>query len=166
VTTTNGLDLTLIVHGLPMLLGVLRDGAALGLGFNPIVALVGAAIAAGLAGYGGAPEVRRPLAVAALLVAWLGGDGLRVLARARDAYDGVAWLLTGPQWTTWVALATWAVVGAAVGYVLPAVAGVAVGRRVHKGTGWLSAIMVSGSTSLALAAIAPYVADALRALGR
>jgi hypothetical protein len=162
---TSGLDITPIVRTLSVLLAALRDGATLGLGFNPLLALAGAVLAAGLAGYRKASDVSRLLAIVVLLVMWLAGDGMRVIARARDAYDGVAWLLAGPHWASWVALATWALVGAAVGYALPALVGVTVGRRVHQGTGWLSAMIVAASTSLALIALAPYVADALRPLG-
>jgi hypothetical protein len=134
----------------------------LGLQFNPVFAVTGAAIAAGLLGYPRAPRERGFWAGAVLVVAWLAGDGLRVLARARDAYDGVAVSASGsPAWVVVLPLVLWALVSLAVGYLLPAWVGITVGRRVTHGTGWLAAMAVAVGASLGLSSLVA----ALGALG-
>jgi len=52
----------------------------------------------------------------------------------------------------------WAVVGLFVGYVLPMLAGVYVGRRVTHGTGWLAAGSIAVAASLAVATLSAFVA--------
>ena len=133
----------------------LADGAALGLQFNPVTALLGAVAAAVLMGYPGAPDTRRPLAVAVLVLAWLAGDAARigrVTVLAETAGGALPWAVP----------AAWAVVGIVVGYALPAAAGVGVGKRVVKGTGWLSAGFVAATVAGALALVAPALAEGLR----
>ena len=125
----------------------------LGLQFNPIFAVVGAAIAAGLFGYRKAPRERRFWAGAAIVVAWLVGDGLLIMARARDAYDGVAQVSGSPVWATVLQLALWALVSVTVGYLLPTWAGVTVGRRVTHGTGWLAAMSIAVGASLGISSL-------------
>ena len=130
------------------------QGVRLGLQFNPVFAVIGAAIAAALLGYKRASRERRFPAVAALVVTWLAGDGLRVLARGRDSFDGIgAFAHLQPAWGTLLLLALWAVVGFAVGYVVPAWAGITVGRRVTHGTGWLAAIAIAVGVSLGVSSL-------------
>lgn len=128
----------------------LGDGLKLALSFNPIIALLGSAAAAAVlaAGRGG----RRAFAGISLLSGfWLVGDGLRVLARARDLADGISAL--PPGWLGWATLAIWGAGGLAVGYALPSWAGTFAGRRVTFGTGWLTAIVVSITLSLSVSAL-------------
>lgn len=132
---------------------VVWQAVRLGLQFNPIFAVVGAAIAAGLLGYKKAPRERGFWAGAAIVVAWLVGDGLLILARARDAYDGVVQAAGSPVWATVLLLALWALVSAVVGYLVPAWAGVTVGRRVTHGTGWLAAMSVAVGASLGISSL-------------
>lgn len=124
-------------------------GLELAVRFNPLAALVGATIAAVLAGTrtDSSSHSRTGLALGVLLLAWLIGDGFRVLALARDVVDSVGGLMGGPRSVEWTAIATWALGGLAIGYILPAWTGIFVGRRVTHGTGWLAA----GSTTLAAA---------------
>lgn len=122
---------------------VLR-GFALGITFNPALAVSGAALAAALSGYPGA-RGRIPLSAAAVLGAWLLGDGLRVIGWLRDA------LAAAPRDPHLMAtVVVWAGVGLTGGYAAPAVLGSYVGRRVRFGTGWLAAASVAASTALAL----------------
>lgn len=127
-----------------------RDGALLGVQYNPLVAVITAALAAALWGYPKVPRDRRWWAALVLALGWLAGDGLRVLARARDYYEGAAGYANAglPVWSGWTNLAVWAVVSLALGYIAPALVGGAVGRRVTHGTGWLAAAAIA--TALAL----------------
>ena len=129
-------------------------GVRLALAYNPLFAVFGAALGAGLAGARRPGHQRMVWAVAVVGLAWLVGDGARVIARARDFYDGVSVLLDVPvaTWAQWLALAVWALGGLAAGYVFPAWAGAFVGRRVTHGTGWVSAVSVAVAVSLALSA--------------
>ncbi len=102
-------------------------GVAMGLQFNPLVAAVTSAAAAALVGYRTAPASRRWWALAVLLAGWVVGDGIRVAGSAGAGTEGA------------VAAAAWIVAGLAVGYLLPALAGAAIGRAVFHGTGWLAA---------------------------
>ncbi len=126
----------------------LIGGLALGLSFNVVAAAVGAVLAAILgtlkARRGGGLSLPAALVV---LAAWLVGDGLEILIGGLALVRrGTALLGPGaPAWLTALVLAEWALVGLLVGYALPAALGVAVGRRVHWGTGWLS----SGAVALA-----------------
>jgi hypothetical protein len=130
-------------------------GLALGVAFNPLVSIVGAPLAAALYGAPRRGREHHAWAVAAVAVAWLVGDGFRVMGRLRDVLDGRGLLLAhAPPWASYAALAAWAIVGLALGYALPAALGAYVGRRVVRGTGWLSAIGVAAATSAALAALA------------
>ncbi len=61
--------------------GIVWRGGLLGLQFNPVFAVAGAALAAGLIGYPKAPRERGFWAGAVIVIAWLIGDGLMVLAR-------------------------------------------------------------------------------------
>lgn len=119
-------------------------GLLLGLQFNPLASIVGAAVAAGLFVAG-----RSAPATFVLLGAWLLGDGARLLARATDAIAGPG-LVEGGDAAQWAVLALWALGGFALGYALPAWAGAFVGRRVTHGTGWLAAGAVAATASGAL----------------
>jgi hypothetical protein len=131
-------------------LASIATGVAAGLQFNPVFAAVGAALAAGLAGYRRAPRSRVWWSAGVVLCGWALGDGLRVAGSAGGA----------PY------LAAWALTGLAVGYVLPAVAGAYVGRLVHRGTGYLSAAAVALMLVPALSALADPIATAIaRSLG-
>ena len=123
----------------------LLAGLRLGLQPNPLLGVGGATLAAVLAGHKRASRTQTRLAAAALLVAWLAGDGITIVSRARDAALGVGAFAGG--WPGWAAIAVWAVLSFAVGYLAPALVGVAVGRRVTHGTGWLAAGVVAASVS-------------------
>lgn len=127
-----------------------QAGFALALSFNPVFGLLGAAAAAAVLSVGSGAR-RRFAGVSLLIGFWLVGDGLRVIARARDLADGVGILPVG--WLGWVTLAIWAVGGFAVGYALPAWAGTFAGKRVILGTGWLTGVVVSVTISFAIAGI-------------
>jgi hypothetical protein len=131
-----------------------RDGALLGVQYNPLIALGSAALAAALWGHRKVKRDHRWWAWIALVVGWLAGDGLRVLGRARDYWDASAgYAASGlPLWPGWTNLAVWAVVSLALGYVVPAVVGGAVGRRVTHGTGWLAAAAIAAALSAAVSA--------------
>lgn len=136
------------------LIAALRAGALLAAGYNPVFALVGAAAAAAMLARG--RGARRAFAAWCVLgAAWLVGDGMRIIASARNLADGTGALLpAAPEWASWVAIAVWALGSLLVAYVAPAAAGAYVGRRVTWGTGWLSAAAVSVGFSLSLAAVA------------
>ncbi|MCE5204253.1 MAG: hypothetical protein ABFC80_06355 [Coriobacteriales bacterium] len=129
----------------------IADGARLGMQFNPVFATVGAAVAAAVVGYPKAHDERRFSAGVVIAIAWLAGDGLRVIARARDAADGIG-ALHGAA-LGWLTLLAWGITGLALGYIAPMLAGAAVGRRVTFGTGWLTSATISVAVSLALASI-------------
>lgn len=114
-------------------------GLMLGIQFNPVASVAGAALAAGLAA-----ARRMWAAVFALCAAWILGDGSRLFVSASGA------LAEGGADGQWVFLALWALTGLALGYALPAWAGAYVGRRVTHGTGWLAAAAVAASASGAL----------------
>ncbi len=135
-------------------------GLVLGLTFNPIPAVVGAAAAAVVLIARVKKVEARVWAGSILIVAWLLGDGMRIIARARDAYDGQLVLSKLGESTPEaiaVALVAWAVVGLFVGYVAPMLAGVYVGRRVTHGTGWLAAGSIAVAASLAVATLSAFV---------
>jgi len=135
--------------------GALATGLQLAAQFNPLFAFVGAVAAAMLAGHRDASRNHTAWGVGIVLATWLVGDGARVLARTRDVYDGLTFF--GPQVgpaSAYAALATWALGGLALGYVLPAWAGAFTGRRVTRGTGWLAAGAVAAAISVAVAALA------------
>lgn len=127
-----------------------QAGFALALSFNPVFGLLGGAAAAAVLSVGSGAR-RRFAGVSILVGFWLVGDGLRVIARARDLADGVGVLPIG--WLGWTMLAIWAVGGFAVGYALPAWAGTFAGKRVILGTGWLTGVVVSVTVSIAIASI-------------
>jgi len=135
-------------------LSALREGALMAVQYNPLFAAVTAALAAALMGFPKARRDRRQWAALALAAGWLVGDGLRILARARDYYDGVAAFRAAgtPLWPGWTTLAVWALGSLALGYVVPALVGASVGRRVTHGTGWLAAAAVASALTLAVSA--------------
>lgn len=133
----------------------LLAGLALGVAFDPVASLVGASLAAAVFGTPRRGREHHAWAVAVVALAWLVGDGFRVMGRLRDILDGQGLLLVhAPAWASFTALAAWALAGVAVGYALPAATGAYVGRRVVRGTGWLSAIAIAAASSAGLAALA------------
>lgn len=134
-------------------------GLELALQYNPLTALVGATLAAALLAPRDRAMERRIWAASAIVIPWLAGDGLRVLARTRDVYDGYALtrLTGGSTAIGYTAIAVWAVAGLLVGYVLPMWAGAFVGRRVTHGTGWLAAASIAVAASLALSTLVALV---------
>lgn len=116
-------------------------GVATGLQFNPMSAGIAAVLAAALVGYRGATRAREWISVLVLLLGWAAGDGVRVVAASAAP----------------VYLALWAVSGFAVGYVTPVLFGAYVGRRVVRGTGWLSA----GAVALMLVPALSLLCDAI-----
>lgn len=140
---------------LATVLVALRDGALLGVQYNPMVAAATVALAAGIMGVPRKGRRIHPERAALVLgVGWLVGDGLRILARARDLFDSAAVMSSAglPMWPTWTTIAAWALVSLALGYVAPAFVGGAVGRRVTHGTGWIAAAGVAVAFTLAVSA--------------
>ncbi len=137
---------------LSTLAAALIGGIRGGLHPNPLVGIVTVGIAAALLGAPKTPRERERYAWATLVVGWVIGDGLWLLGRSRDLYDGVNRILetSQPVWADWTALALWALVSFAVGYLAPVLLGKTVGRRVMHGTGWLAAASVAVMTSYAL----------------
>lgn len=135
----------------------LLDGLRFAVAYNPMTAVMSAALAAGLTGAPRMHPERSRWAVPVLAAGWLLGDGLRVLGRARDVYDGVGAALqpaVSPTWAIWVVLGVWALGSLAIGYVVPALVGAAVGRRVTHGTGWLAAAAIASALVLVVSAAA------------
>lgn len=131
-------------------------GVSLGLRYNPVTAAVAAAVTAAYLTRGERRRSRVALAAAVLCAAWLLGDGLRVLGRARDVYDGARPLLetAAPVWASWTVVGLWALVGLGAGYALPAWAGLYAGRRTVLGVDWLVGASVAVTVALALSALA------------
>ena len=138
----------------------LLDGLRFAVAYNPMTAVMSAALAAGLTGAPRMHPERSRWAVPVLAAGWLLGDGLRVLGRSRDVYDGVGGALeagastSAPAWAIWVVLGVWALGSLAIGYVVPALVGAAVGRRVTHGTGWLAAAAIASALVLVVSAAA------------
>lgn len=132
-------------------------GVQLALRFNAVFALPAAALAAGLLARKparGRGAGRAIFAGATLLVGWLLGDGLRAVASARELHDGGAVLVgDSPAWAAIVAVTVWAAGSLVLGYIVPAWAGVFVGRRVTWGTGFIAAVAVSAMCSGAIATL-------------
>ena len=144
--------MTLATALLAALWAAIVTGAWFAFQFNPIVALVTAAIAAALNGHPKAERNGLWRAGFALALGWVIGDGLLIVGRARDFADGAIVIGSGPAWAVWVTLAVWALGSLGVGYVAPALVGGAVGRRVTVGTGWLAAAVVAGTLVLSVSA--------------
>ncbi len=133
----------------------LWHGVQLGIQYNPVFGIGGAIAASALLGYPRAPRERRFWAGAALVVAWLVGDGLQIIGRARDVFDGVgAFAAHHARGGRVRAARDVALVKAAVGYVAPAWLGIHVGRRVTHGTGWLAAMAIAVAASLGVSTLA------------
>ncbi|MDZ4654966.1 MAG: hypothetical protein U1F44_03735 [Coriobacteriia bacterium] len=143
------------MNELSTLAAALVGGVRGGLHPNPLFGVVTVGLVAALLGAPKTPRERERYAWAALVVGWLIGDGLLILGRARDVYDGVTRLLdtAQPMWAEWVTLVTWALVSFAVGYLLPVFLGKTVGRRVTHGTGWLAAVSVAVMASFAFSTL-------------
>lgn len=124
-------------------------GALLGLTFNPVTALVGAALGGALGARG-----RIGWALAAVLGAWMLGDGARVTAAAVSAVQEAA---GEPAAAVVAPHVMWGLVGLAVGYALPAWAGAYVGSRVTHGTGWLTGAAIAAAVSAAVASLGGFL---------
>lgn len=137
-------------------MGALLAGLALGVRFNPLSAAIASGAAAAYAAADGTVRGRRGVASAVLAAGWLIGDGLRVIGRAREVFDGVRPLLAqgAPRSAEWTAVVVWAAVGFALGYVVPAWAGVYAGRQTVRGLPWAVAACVAVGASLGFAAVA------------
>jgi hypothetical protein len=129
-------------------------GLAMGLQFDPLAATVSAAASAALVGYSGAPPSRRAWAAGVLLAGWVVGDGIRV---AGAVGAGNAALVYGTVWS---------LTGLGIGYLLPALAGAAVGRMVFRGTGWLAAAAVALMLTPAVWALSERVSGAVWVVAR
>jgi hypothetical protein len=125
---------------------VLLLGAFTGLTFHPLVSVGSLTVSGALMGARGVARWRVVAGFALLAFAWAFADGRLAWVYAADAQaQGEA--------IPWVFLATWALVGLAAGYVVPALVGRAVGTRVTHGTGWISAIAIAVGLSLAIGSI-------------
>lgn len=129
-------------------------GVRWGLQFNPLAVMVATPAAAALVGYPKAPRSHWAWSALLLAGAWALGDGLSLAISLGGAHDGAT--------ARWAAAAMVAV-SLGIGFVLPALAGAYVGRRVIRGTGWLSAIAVAAMVAGALLAAAPVLARAVPA---
>lgn len=129
------------------MLASIAEGWSFALAFSPIFSMVGSAACAALLARRPGPG-RRSLALGVLTGAWLLGDGMRVIGQARALVDS-----GGGDAAAWVMLAVWAAGSLGLGYIAPAWAGTFVGRRVTRGTGWISAAVVAATVSAALGAI-------------
>lgn len=124
----------------------LRLGAAAGLVFHPLASAGALVVSGALMGTKRAARWRVVAALAVLAAAWSFADGRLVLDYANGATaagDPVPWAFVG----------SWALVGFAAGYLLPALAGRFVGTRVTHGTGWVSAIAIGVGLSIALGSL-------------
>jgi hypothetical protein len=141
-------------------------GVSLGVSFNPVTALLGSAGAAAVGALGVRRGERTPWWIAVAVAAWVLGDGVAIAAQAAALAGGAAPLLgvAAPAWASWTLVASWAASGLALGYLVPAALGLAVGRRVTFGTGWLAAAAVAGTLCLAFVAISGPLTEALRLL--
>lgn len=131
----------------------LLAGTTLGLWYDPFFAVLASAGAAALLG---ADEHARwrwrwPSAVVGVSLLWFAGDGARILLRAQGA-GATGPIIDGAGWRAPLALATWALVGLAAGYVFPALVGVRVSRLVRGPLGWPTAVVVAIAVSLVLSA--------------
>jgi len=134
-------------------IGAAFVGFPLAAAYNPVLGALTAAVTAAL---WARPGIRRMVTAGyfVLVTGWLLGDGMRVIAAARVVADQRGGLLPEAGLATnALALAVWGLGSLALGYALPAWAGAFVGQRVTWGTGWIAAIAVSLSTSVAIYAI-------------
>jgi len=134
-------------------IGAVLIGASLAAAYNPVLGALTAALTAAL---WAKPGIRRRETAGYVVLAagWLLGDGMRVIAAARDLSEHADSLLPeASRATSAMALVVWGLGGLALGYALPAWAGAFVGQRVTWGTGWIAAIAVSLSVSAAIYAI-------------
>ena len=130
-------------------LGHIAAGVIGGLRFNLVVAAIAAAGAAAISGYRRAPRWRTWASAGVLCAGFVIGDGLRIVAVGGDT----------------LRIAVACAVALALGYVFPAVAGAYVGRQVHKGTGYLSAIVIALTLVAALSALVHPIAAAIAKIG-
>lgn len=129
------------------ILAVAGSGLQLGVQFNPIVAMAGAAIAAAFAAVS-----RARLAAVTIAAAWILGDGMRILTRAADVRAGDVLVAGGPS-AQWLLIAIWALASLGIGYLAPMWIGAFVGSRVTHGTGWLAAGALGATAASALATL-------------
>lgn len=143
--------------GVSQLGHALSAGLLLGLTYNPLAAVIGATLAAAVGAFTARRGSPIPWWLLVAAIVWLVGDGLGVIGQLANVYGGASASLLAagaPLWAGFVAVVVWALVGFLVGYALPAGVGVAVGRRVHFGTGWLAAAVVAFTLALAIVVLA------------
>lgn len=144
-------------------------GGKLAAGYNPLLAVIGAAVCAVLLAVGSGrwganggrgkrtvriPRSRLTLALGVLVGVWFLGDGAMVTLAGIDLARGAQGLAGAAAGSgDWIALAIWGLGSLALGYVLPAWAGAFAGRRVTHGTGWLTAMSLAVAVSLAISVI-------------
>lgn len=138
------------------LLAAVIAGLALGMRFNPLSAALASGAFAAYVSAGDGRRGRAGVGAAVLAAGWLLGDGLRVIARSREVYDGVRALVAvgAPPQAEWTAIAVWTVSGIALGYALPAWAGAYAGRQTVRGVPAAVGACVAATTALAFAALA------------
>lgn len=148
-------------------LGAVAVGARLAAGYNPLLAVIGAAVCAVLLAAGSArwgrgrgarlarvPRSRLALALGVLAGVWFLGDGTMVVLAGIDLARGAQGLSGAAAGRAdWIALGIWGLGSLALGYALPTWAGAFAGRRVTHGTGWLTAMSLSVAVSLAISVI-------------
>jgi hypothetical protein len=134
----------------------LSGGLLLGLTYNYLAAVIGATLGAAVGAFTARRGSRIPWWLLVTAVVWLIGDGIGVLGQLASVYLRTASFLRPgePLWAAFIAVVVWGLVSWLVGYVLPAGIGVAVGARVHFGTGWLAAAAVAFTLALAVAVLA------------
>jgi len=133
-----------LTAGAGHLLHALGGGLALASQFNPLVALLTAALGAALCGYPGAGRGAWLRMLAAVALGWFVGDGVFILTSAKSL-AGIPDVASGAWWVHWLPFVVWVTGSLVIGYLAPALVGGAVGRRVTRGTGWLAAVVVAGT---------------------
>jgi hypothetical protein len=134
----------------------LSGGLLLGLTYNPLAAVIGATLGAAVGAFAARRGSPIPWWLVVTAIVWLIGDGIGVLAQLASVYLRTASFLRPgePTWAAFIAVVVWGLVSWLVGYALPAGVGVAVGKRVHFGTGWLAAAAVAFTLALAVVVLA------------
>lgn len=138
----------------------------MGLRFNPLASIVGASVSAAVSGRPRASRTHVQWSLALVAIAWLLGDGWRVVVHLRGALGGEVELLGrgAPLSVAMALLVSWALTGIFFGYLLPGHMGAYTGRHVVRGTGWLAAIAVASAAASGLVAISARLAALVQAV--